>query len=1028
MSRKDRKRREQVAKKQARKREARAAAPTAAEPPYAGRRVPLEKIDDNRWRVPKTGLMNVDGIVYAREDLLPDLREDRCLEQVANVATLPGIVGHSFAMPDIHWGYGFPIGGVAAFDPEAGGVVTPGGIGFDINCLAGESRVASPLGYTRPIRELVEERVREPVAVFDLDALTFDRGAVSAGLARRPRRRVLEVQAASGRTVVATDDHPLLTPGGMRELGALVVGDRVATRPFEGVPYEPPSDEVIVTSDMLREVAQRTGKGRHGNAPQQALRQLEQGDLLPLTSAHPALPALLKVAGYVLGDGTISTTGTKLNAVAYGAAEDLARMRQDLRPWFSTSSVHSRPRPCEVTTRYGTCSSDTLRLGKKLALLLVAMGLPIGRRVDQDWELPAWLSRLPRWQQRLFLAGFFGAELSTPTPVPEQGTCFEMPVLCQNKREAHVASGVRLLEQVGALAAGFGVRSFTISQREEHDGPDGATAIRLRLMFPSQPEDLIALWGRIGFEYSGARALKAAVAVGYLRMKQAALARRQDVREQILELRRRHGWSAARIHAALSESAASATGVGVGAARPAAVNLRFVERAISGRPGARVAEAFPRLEEWLEESTARLGDSGAVWDEIVAIRPRPDVDRVYDLTVDHASHDFVAEGFVVHNCGVRLLTSDLRLGDVKPRLKELTQALFEAIPAGVGATRPELQLDDAARAQVLERGLDWAVEQGYATDEDRAHVEENGRIPGADPDAVSARARARGRDQLGTLGSGNHFAEIGFVDEVYDEPTAEAFGLRPGQITLMIHSGSRGLGHQVCEDSLSTMLSAAATYGVPLVDRQLCCAPIGSPEAKQYLGAMAAAANFAFNNRQLMAHWARQVFRQRFKTKLRTVYDVCHNIAKFEEHPVDGARRRLLVHRKGATRALPPGHALLPEAYRALGQPVIIPGDMGRYSFVLKGGPRSEDTFGSACHGAGRLLSRSEAKRRHGHENAVRRLEETFGVVVMGASRATVVEEVPEAYKDVAQVVDVVHDSGLAEKVARVRPIGVVKG
>ncbi len=512
MSRKDRKRREQVAKKSARKREARTAGPTAAPPPYAGRQVPLEKIDDNRWRVPKTGAMNVDGIVYARDDLLPDLREDRSLEQVANVATLPGIVGHSFAMPDIHWGYGFPIGGVAAFDPAAGGVVTPGGIGFDINC------------------------------------------------------------------------------------------------------------------------------------------------------------------------------------------------------------------------------------------------------------------------------------------------------------------------------------------------------------------------------------------------------------------------------------------------------------------------------------------------------------------------------------GIRMLCSDLQLGDVKPRIKELTHALFDAIPSGVGSTRPELQLGDAALSEVLERGLDWAVEQGYATEDDRAHVEENGRLPGANPGAVSHRARQRGHDQLGTLGSGNHFAEIGFVDEIYDEATAEAFGLRLGQVTLMIHSGSRGLGHQVCEDSLSAMLAASATYGIPLVDRQLCCAPIESPEAKQYLAAMASAANFAFTNRQVMTHWARQVFRARFKTKLRTLYDVCHNIAKFEEHPVDGANKRLLLHRKGATRALPPGHPLVPEAYRTVGQPVIIPGDMGRYSFVLKGGARAEDTFGSACHGAGRLLSRSEAKRRHGAENVVRRLEETLGIIVMGASRATVVEEVPEAYKDVAQVVDVVHHGGLAEKVVRVRPIGVVKG
>ncbi len=511
MSRQDRKRRQQVDKKNARKREARAAGPTAAEPPYHGKQVPLERLDACRWRIPRTDGMHVDGVVWAREDLLPDLREDRCLEQVANVATLPGIVGHSMAMPDIHWGYGFPIGGVAAFDPDAGGVVSPGGVGYDINC------------------------------------------------------------------------------------------------------------------------------------------------------------------------------------------------------------------------------------------------------------------------------------------------------------------------------------------------------------------------------------------------------------------------------------------------------------------------------------------------------------------------------------GVRLLASDLQVGDVQGRVRQLTDALFEAIPSGIGAGRPELLLGDDDLDALMARGLDWAVERGLATPADVDHVEERGRIPGADPSHVSKRARSRGRGQVGTLGSGNHFAEVGVVDEVHDEAAAAAMGLRLGQVTLMIHSGSRGLGHQVCEDALTGMLQAAVDFGIPLVDRQLCCAPITSAPARAYLAGMAAAANFAFVNRQAMAHWARGAFKDLFKAKLTTVYDVCHNIAKFEEHEVEGKLRRLLVHRKGATRALPPGHPLVPRAYAQTGQPVIIPGDMGRYSFVLRGAPGSTASLGSACHGAGRLLSRHEAKRRYGDQDIVGKLADQ-GVIVRGASRATVVEEVPEAYKDVAQVVDVVDQGGLATKVVRIRPIACVKG
>jgi tRNA-splicing ligase RtcB (3'-phosphate/5'-hydroxy nucleic acid ligase) len=378
------------------------------------------------------------------------------------------------------------------------------------------------------------------------------------------------------------------------------------------------------------------------------------------------------------------------------------------------------------------------------------------------------------------------------------------------------------------------------------------------------------------------------------------------------------------------------------------------------------------------------------------------------------------------NCGVRLLGSDLSLGDVRGKLEVLTQRLFEAIPAGVGSSRKDLKLSDTDFDGLLADGVSWAVDRGLATDEDRDRIEENGRLQ-ADPAQVSDRARKRGRNQVGTLGSGNHFAEIGYIDEVYDEETAKAFGLREGQVTLMIHSGSRGLGHQVCTDFVRDMLQASAKYGIPLVDRQLCCAPIGSPEADRYLGAMAAAANFAFVNRQVMTHWAREVFQDEGGSGLRTVYDVCHNIAKFEEHEVDGVSKRLLVHRKGATRALPKDHRLLPDSYRAVGQPVIIPGDMGRYSYVLKGAPRSSETFGSACHGAGRLLSRSEAKRRYGRDDVADALKKQ-GVIVIGASRSTIVEEIPQAYKDVKDVVGVVHAAGLAEKVVRIRPLGCVKG
>ena len=334
---------------------------------------------------------------------------------------------------------------------------------------------------------------------------------------------------------------------------------------------------------------------------------------------------------------------------------------------------------------------------------------------------------------------------------------------------------------------------------------------------------------------------------------------------------------------------------------------------------------------------------------------------------------------------------------------------------------------------MLDRGAAWAVNAGYGTPKDLANIEAGGRIPDPDPDAVSDRAIERGRSQLGTLGSGNHFGEIQRVAEILDAPAAEAFGLFLDQIVVSLHSGSRGLGYQVCDDYLQVMISAARRYGIELADRQLCCAPLGSPEADRYLGAMAAAANFAFANRQMMTHMARRTFEEALgmppgRIAMEVVYDVCHNIAKFESHQVRGVLKRLCVHRKGATRAFPPGHPETPEAYRHVGQPVLIPGDMGRCSYVLAGTQMAfEETFGSTCHGAGRRLSRSAAARSAKGRHIVRELADQ-GIIVRSEGRSTLLEEIPEAYKDVTEVVNVVHGAGIAKKVAKLVPMGVIKG
>lgn len=371
--------------------------------------------------------------------------------------------------------------------------------------------------------------------------------------------------------------------------------------------------------------------------------------------------------------------------------------------------------------------------------------------------------------------------------------------------------------------------------------------------------------------------------------------------------------------------------------------------------------------------------------------------------------------------------------DVRNKLERIVDTLFSLIPAGVGSEGAIPKLSRQDEKQLLDHGARWAVSQGYGHQEDILVMEEGGRLASADAGLLSDRALERGLKQVGTLGSGNHFLEIGRVEEIYSAPAAAALGISPDQLVLLIHTGSRGLGYQVCEDSLKVMSKAMVKYGISLPDRQLACAPIASPEGQHYLASMAAAANYAWVNRQVIMSQAEKAFMKALDVSPKNlgfslVYDVCHNIAKFEEHAVNGAKRRLCVHRKGATRAFAPGHAQVPAAYRDIGQPVIIPGDMGRYSYLLVGTQTAmEKTFGSTCHGAGRVMSRSQSKK-HSHNINIDQEMARRGVVARYQGRGTMAEEMPHAYKDVADVVETMDSAGVSKRVARFRPVGVIKG
>jgi tRNA-splicing ligase RtcB len=384
------------------------------------------------------------------------------------------------------------------------------------------------------------------------------------------------------------------------------------------------------------------------------------------------------------------------------------------------------------------------------------------------------------------------------------------------------------------------------------------------------------------------------------------------------------------------------------------------------------------------------------------------------------------------NCGVRLMASERTREEVTPHLRRLVNELFKCIPTGVGAGGA-LKLSQAELKKAVGQGAGWSVSAGFGAEADLDFIEERGCMSGAEVERVSARAWERGLEQLGTLGSGNHFLEIGYVDQVYDEQAAQTLGLFQEQVTVIIHCGSRGYGYQICDDYLAAMDRAVKKYQIELPDRQLACAPVNSEEGRAYLGAMQCAINYAFANRQVIAHKAREAFAAVLGMPisaigLRTVYEVAHNIAKIETHTVQSELRKLCVHRKGATRAFAPGHPEIPAAYRAIGQPVLIPGDMGRYSFVLTGTAKAmAETFGSTCHGAGRAMSRIKAQKAARGRDIVREME-AKGIIVRGQSRHTMDEEISEAYKDVSDVVDACVAAGISSKVARLKPLGCIKG
>ncbi|RMF37585.1 MAG: RNA-splicing ligase RtcB, partial [Chloroflexi bacterium] len=535
------------------------------------RKQDFRKINDYLWEIPQTFRkdMRVPARLYATERMLEATLGDRSVEQLINTATLPGVLKFALAMPDIHQGYGFPIGGVIATKlPE--GVISPGGVGYDINCLAGETQILHDFGYTLSIADMERSWPNDRLRCQHLEEGREDTTPIVRYLKQRPRRPVYRLVTEGGDEVIATADHPFWTPNGMVALEHLSPGDRVARYPFLGVPYEPPSDSVLVDTSRIERILTKYGGERGGNRQAQVIAHLERRNLLPLRFDSPALPHLLKLLGYLFGDGTVHFSASSGKGVAwfYGKREDLMEIQAVIAAvGFTPSPIYTRKRGHQIQTMYGEYTFEREEMAIKVsssafAALLAALGMPIGAKATQDYRLPGWLFDAPRWQQRLFLAAFFGAELSTPRPFTERNHNFPPPVLSLNKREGFVESGRQFLQDISRLLDGFGVETKAITRRAEQVNQDGRRSYRWRLVLSSRPESLINLWGRIGFEFNRRQQRLAGLAVEYLKRKQQRVGRRNQVAQQAVAMQAA-GYAPATIYAELAGDD---------------VNRRFLER------------------------------------------------------------------------------------------------------------------------------------------------------------------------------------------------------------------------------------------------------------------------------------------------------------------------------------------------------------------------------------------------------------------------------------------------------------------
>lgn len=982
----------------------------------------MKQVSEVVWEIPtsyKQGMV-VPARIYATKKLLGEM-DMGVFEQVTNVASLPGIVKHAYAMADAHWGYGFPIGGVAAFDMEKG-VISPGGIGFDVNCLHPDSKIYDADGTWRRISSI--DIKRDGFLTADYESRTMRETGALVLMKRKESQAIYRITTSCGNEIKVTGDHPLLTQRGMVLARDLTPDDALVSSGFEGMERTDPAlgDLEILSPELLRNAMQRMGITQRGSAQSQILTHLAKLGLDRCTLRHRKLPILLKLLGLVFGDGTIPKTKPENGAYTtfFGKREDLEQVKNDLQELGFRSSLHQRKRHHRIQTKYRISEFDFIEdslmvSSSSLSVLLVALGAPHGRKASSEYSLPGWVHKAEDWQKRLFLAAYFGAELDKPRTV--NGYNFWTLSFSVNKLESLRANAVAFLDEVKSLLASLGVETSqpVVVDGYSYNGKYG-NSVGFRLSIQPNAENLKCFFGKIGYIYNQRKQRLASLASLYISLLMSVRKERDEVRARAIEMHS-NGLSASTIVASLATERAGAS---------------FVRHSIwAPRGEARV---------WGEEKFAQFcdkeyGASGLLFDDVKTIEELPYEGEVYDVTIDDPNHNFIANSLVVSNCGMRLIRTNLRFADVKPKVKELVDLLFRLVPAGVGV-KGFVNVSQSQFEEIMKFGVKWCAENDYGWDDDVSHVEEGGFIKGADPSKVSREASSRGIRQLGTLGSGNHYLEIQVVDPSrhFDPELAKNFGIvHPDQVLVMIHCGSRGFGHQVGSDYLRIFDGAMKRYGINVRDRELACAPFSSKEGGDYYGAMVCAANMAFANRQVIVHRVREAFKKVFHKEaealdLHIIYDVCHNIAKVEKHRLDGSEKELLVHRKGATRSFGPGHHDIPAPYRQIGQPVIIGGSMETGSYLLIGTARAmEETFGSTAHGSGRTMSRTAAKKQF-RGSELQRSMESRGIYVKAATMDGLAEEAGVAYKDISEVVETMSIAGISKKVVALRPIGNIKG